>query len=400
MTDSSSDSATVDPGPTGVVGVIVNPVAGKDVRRLSTGATHTPDTTKMGIVRRVVAAAAESGATRLLLADDPHRLARRAIERLDLPDRVDVVLLSDHVSGSRRDTITAAAEMRERGANAVVVLGGDGTCRDAATGWPDLPLIAISTGTNNVYPAALDGTSAGVAAGLVASGAVPFHRVAQPTKRIVVRIARDGDEPIEDVALVDLALVDARFVGARAVKEPTSVVQVIAAIGESSSTGLSAIAGRTHPVDRHTKGGVTITLAAADHVDDDIARRVRVPLSPGTFDTMDVADVRPIDDHEPVELIGPGVLAFDGERDLPIAPGVVAVAHIERTGPMLIDVAKTVALGAFHEAFDVPLDDDPVHAGAAMGHDDVDIWAADTGTHHQRPADHDDTANEGTDDAR
>lgn len=354
MSETLEDDST---GPSGVVGVIVNPVAGKDVRRLSTGATHTPDTTKMGIVRRVVSAAAESGATTLLLADDPHRLARRAIERLDLPEHVEVELLSDHVAGSRHDTIGVAAEMRERAADAVVVLGGDGTCRDAATGWPDLPLIAISTGTNNVYPAPIDGTSAGVAAGLIASGRVEFGRVAQPTKRIVVRIARDDAAPLDDVALVDLALVDARFVGARAVKEPSSIVQVVAAIGEPSSTGLSAIAGRTHPIDRHTRGGVSITLATADHAGDDVARRVRVPLSPGTFDTMAIADVRPIDDHEAVELHGPGVLAFDGERDLPIAPGVVAVAHLERTGPRLIDVAKTVALGAFHEVFDLDTND-------------------------------------------
>ena len=37
-------------------------------------------------------------------------------------------------------------------AGAVVALGGDGTCRDVAIGWPDAPLIAISTGTNNVFP--------------------------------------------------------------------------------------------------------------------------------------------------------------------------------------------------------------------------------------------------------
>ena len=57
--------------------------------------------------------------------------------------------------------------------------------------------------------------------------------------------------------------------------------------------------------------------------------------------------------REPVELVGPGVLAFDGERDLPIAPGVTAVAHIERTGPRLVDVAHAVSLGAFHEVYDL-----------------------------------------------
>lgn len=341
--------------PTGTVGVIVNPVAGKDVRRLSTGATQTPDTSKIGIVRRVVAAAADCGATTIVLADDPHRLAQRAIERLELPDSVDVELLGGHASGTRHDTIAASAELRERGADAVVVLGGDGTCRDVAMGWPGLPLIAISTGTNNVYPSPVDGTSAGSAAGLVASGAVPIDRVAQPTKRVVVSVARDGADPVEDVALVDLALIDAQYVGARAVKDPSTIVRVVAAIGDPASTGLSAIAGRTHPIDRHTRGGVCITLARPqDDTGADVTRRVRVPLSPGTFDTLHIHDIEPIDDHQPIEMHGPGVLAFDGERDLPLAPGVVAIAHIERTGPHLIDVVQTVAYGSFHEVYDLP----------------------------------------------
>lgn len=338
----------------GVVGVIVNPIAGKDIRRLSTGASHTPDTTKMGIVRRVVAAAAESGATRLLLADDPHRLARRAVAELDLAARIDVELLSDHVSGTRADTIGAAAEMRDRSVSTLVALGGDGTCRDVATGWPDAPLIPISTGTNNVYPAAIDGTSAGVAAGLVASGVVDVDRVAQPTKRILVEIADAAGTRIgDDVALVDLALVDRAFVGARAVTDPATIRCVVAAIGEPGSTGLSSIAGRAHPVDRHTRGGVFITIV---HDGEAVSRRVRVPLSPGTFDTLALGEVRPVDDREPVVLHGPGVLAFDGERDVPIAAGTSVTVTIERTGPRLIDVGTTLMLAAHAHHFDT---DDP-----------------------------------------
>lgn len=368
MTQPVGRVMTPTTGSVPTIGIVVNPVAGKDIRRLSTGATHTPDTTKMGIVRRVVAAAAESGASTILIADDPHRLGRRAVERLPLPEHVHVEFLSDHVRGTRDDTIHAAAAMRERDVAAVVVLGGDGTCRDAATGWPDLPLIAISTGTNNVFPTALDGTSAGVAAGLVAAGVVPLERVAQPTKRIVVHLEGETVTRHDDIALVDLALVDAAFVGARAVKEPATIKAVVAAIGHPASTGLSSIAGRAHPVDRHTRGGVAITLS--HHGDANVARRVRVPLSPGTFDTLDLADVRPLDDHETVTWNGPGVLAFDGERDLPIAPDVVVHAHVERTGPMLIDVDKTVSLAAFDERFDLPMDDSP--GGAEMMEDAPD----------------------------
>jgi predicted polyphosphate/ATP-dependent NAD kinase len=333
----------------GTVGIVVNPVAGKDIRRLVSGAGHTSDTTKMGIVRRVVAGAAESGASRIMLADDPHRLARRAVDRLELPDGVEIDLLSDHVSGSRRDTIGAVEQFRDRGVGVVVALGGDGTCRDVATGWADAPLIAISTGTNNVYPSSIDGTSAGVAAGLVASGSVPVERVAQPTKRIVVQVTHADGTTFGDVALVDVALVDATFVGARAVRDPRSVLAILAAIGRPASTGLSSVAGRLHPIDRFTRGGV---LVRTTRDGGEAVRSVRVPLSPGLFDDLHVCEVRPLDDDESVELRGPGVLAFDGERDLPLADGDLVTARVERTGPLLIDVDATTTLAAHARAFD------------------------------------------------
>ncbi|NDE79383.1 MAG: ATP-NAD kinase, partial [Actinobacteria bacterium] len=142
------------------VGIIVNPNAGKDIRRLVTPATHTSDVTKVGIVRRAIVAAAEAGATRILLMPDRHRLAERAAEGLGL-DGVDgrcaVEIVDEPLSGSRFDTIAAARRFWKEQAGAVIALGGDGTSRDVALGWPDAPLIAISTGTNNVYPSAIDG---------------------------------------------------------------------------------------------------------------------------------------------------------------------------------------------------------------------------------------------------
>jgi len=141
------------------VGVIVNPIAGKDIRRLATAASHTSDSSKIETVRRAVIAAVEAGADRVMVSGDPHRLAERAVHGLDLPvDLLDIELRRD-----RSDTSDAAAAMWKRGVDAVVVLGGDGTCRDVAKGWPDATIIPISTGTNNVYPMAIDATSAGTA---------------------------------------------------------------------------------------------------------------------------------------------------------------------------------------------------------------------------------------------
>jgi len=340
------------------VGIIVNPNAGKDIRRLSTPATHTSDVTKVGIVRRAIVAAAESGATRVLLMPDRHRLAERAAADLDLVGphgRCVIEIVDEPLTGSRFDTIAAARRFWKEQVGAVIALGGDGTARDVALGWPDAPLIAISTGTNNVYPTAIDGTSAGAAAGLVASGLVDIHEVGRRSKRVTVRIddvVVDGDEERhvsrDDLALVDLAFVETQFVGARAVRDPESVRAVVAAVATPASTGLSSIAGRIHPVDRWEDGGVLVRLGG-EH-----GRHVRVPLAPGSFTTLEVSEVRPLRLGETVEFTGKCVLAFDGERDVPVSDRGRVSVRVDKSGPLLIDVDATLSIAARDRRFDAP----------------------------------------------
>lgn len=327
------------------VGVIVNPLAGKDLRRLVSAASHTSDSAKIGIVRRVIAAAAESGAERILIADDPHRLAARAADSLGAP----IEFLSHELTGTRADTTTAARSMRERGTQVIVALGGDGTCRDIAKGWADAPLIAISTGTNNVYPAPIDGTSAGAAAALVAAGVVDLADVARPSKRVVVRgTDASTGTTFEDLALVEVALIAGDFVGARAVSDPASIRAVVAAIATPASTGLSSIAGRVHPVGRLDSGGVHLALDPSATG----ARPVRVPLAPGTFTTLGITEVSDLPEGSTVTLCGPGILAFDGERDRRIGTSTSVVATVDRGGPLLIDVESTLMRAARVGAFD------------------------------------------------
>ena len=138
------------------VGIIVNPHAGKDIRRLTSASGQTSDAVKIGIVRRIAAGAVEMGAERVLLSSDTHHLAERAIDGL----AGTFVFVESPLTGSHLDTVAAARSMWKQEVGAVVVLGGDGTCRDVATGWPDVPMIAISTGTNNVFPSTIDGTTA------------------------------------------------------------------------------------------------------------------------------------------------------------------------------------------------------------------------------------------------
>ena len=326
------------------VGIIVNPIAGKDIRRLATAASHTSDSSKIQSLRRTIISAVESGAERVLVSADPHRLAERAILGLDVPVEVLDIELRRH----RGDTSEAAAVMWKEGVGVMVVLGGDGTCRDVAKGWPDATLIAISTGTNNVYPIAIDATSAGAAAAFIASGAVTADSVVRRSKRVCVEIDTDG-VVTNDLALVDVALIDAQFVGARAVLDPRSIRLVVAAIATPTSTGLSSIVGRLAPVDRWQPGG------AVAHFGGDtthITRHIRAPLSPGTFSTFDVREVRRLVEGESVRFSGPGILAFDGERDLRIAAGTTVSVKIDTAGPYIVDVDATLTLAAEQRLFE------------------------------------------------
>jgi hypothetical protein len=54
---------------------------------------------------------------------------------------------------------------------------------------------------------------------------------------------------------------------------------------------------------------------------------------------------------EPLELRGPGVIALDGDREIRLEPGEVARLCVERTGPFVIDVERTLRLAAERGAF-------------------------------------------------
>ena len=331
----------------GAVGIIVNPWAGKDVRRLHAPVGHTPDSAKIGIVRRVAIGALDAGATRVYAAADMGRIAQRAIRGIDGAELVD-----GPGTGSALDTRRAATQLHQLGCRPIVVLGGDGTCRDAVMGAPEATLVPISTGTNNVFPRFIDGSSAGTAAGLVAAERVPAHMVTR-AKRLVVTITDPDGTEHTDIALVDVAAIAAADAGARAVLKAGTITGVVAAIAHPTSTGLSSVAGRVHPLDRTEEGAVAVRVTT----DGSAERHVRVPIVPGHFDVLGVADITHLANGDSVSFDGPCVLAYDGEREREVRAGGTARVRVERTGPPVVDVDATLLYAANHQLFDVATPD-------------------------------------------
>ena len=313
------------------VGIIANPAAGKDIRRLVASASPSSDVSKIGMIRRAVIGAVEGGARRILLSGDRQELARRALDGLESLG-AELEIFDDGLTGDARDTTDAAQRMAKEDTGAVVVLGGDGTHRDVARGWLEAPLVAVSIGTNNVFPSAVEATIAGHAAARVATGAVALDHVSATAK--VIHAAFGGAEP-EDLALVEVALIDGSFVGSRAVWDATALRVVVAAIAEPTTVGLSAVAAMAHAVARDEPGGVRVDIGAP-------GTSVRAPIAPGLYAEVDVERVTRFGEGDEATLMGPGVCTFDGERDRVLAADDEVRLVIRRDGPRVIDIERAM----------------------------------------------------------
>lgn len=202
------------------VGIIVNPASGKDLRRLVASGSTATHAEKTNTVVRILRALDALGIERARIAPDLSHLGQRAIDKV-APDLegLDVACLElPWLQGNRSDTERSAALMREENFACILVLGGDGTSRAVASHCGDVPLIPISTGTNNAFPRMLEGTLAGMAAACVTrslSGDEALERAP------LLRLLADGEEVSH--ALVDIAVVDTLDSGALAVWEGESL---------------------------------------------------------------------------------------------------------------------------------------------------------------------------------
>ena len=178
-----------------LVGIIANPASGKDIRRLVAHGSVFDNQEKVRIVRRILLGLSEMGVNRICYMPDYYGIVDRAYSELEID--ADVFPVDFMATGEQEDSTEAARHMQEQGTACIIVLGGDGTNRAVAKGNGAIPILPVSTGTNNVFPFMVEGTIAGMAAGLVACERVPLEACTFRSTRIEVLV--DGEE--RDLAL-------------------------------------------------------------------------------------------------------------------------------------------------------------------------------------------------------
>lgn len=327
----------------GRIGIIANPMAGRDVRRLAARASEVTHQAKRDMVARIVAGADAAGVEAVVVAAEPFRIATGAVESMTLGARIEVVEQGEGpYRNGPKDTVAAVSAMRDLGVTVLVVLGGDGTNRIVAQAWPDVALVPVSTGTNNVFPRMVEPTLAGAAAGLVASGRIPRHSYARRAKVIRVR----PYDSAATLALVDAVLLRNDHRGNLLPVEPDKIDRILLTVASPAAVGMSPIGGLVSPLNASDDGGLLVTCNR-----DGRDREVLAPLSPGLYRTVRVAEVNRVEAAVTVLFEGPGVIALDGDREVKLLARQRARLHVERTGPYIIDVEAVMQRAARDGAF-------------------------------------------------
>jgi predicted polyphosphate/ATP-dependent NAD kinase len=316
------------------VGCIANPMAGKDIRRLVAYSSRIDNQEKVNIVRRILLGLESVGASVVLLMPDTFQIAQKALDGIHQTLRLRTHILEMEVSGHARDSLLATQRMCEAGVQCLLILGGDGTHRVVAKACGTVPLVPISTGTNNVFPRMIEGTVAGLAAGLYAQHCNHLTGVVVPTK--CLEIWRDGQ--LQDVALVDVAVSQQQFVGSRALWEVSDIQELFFTQGTPSNIGLSSIAGWSHPITVQDPEGLHVVLGSD-------GTQLHAPIAPGLIVSVGIRHQRLIQPGERIAIHqAPAMLALDGERELLIRQGEQCEIALSWNGPKVLDVDRTLYL--------------------------------------------------------
>ncbi|MQA06305.1 MAG: ATP-NAD kinase, partial [Streptosporangiales bacterium] len=212
------------------------------------------------------------------------------------------------------------------------------TARVAAAACGETPLLALSTGTNNAFPVIREATVAGLAAGLLAVGAVDPQ---EAVRRATALEVRAGDRT--ELALVDVCVSTARHVGARALWDPATLTELFCTFAEPDAVGLSSVAGLVCRSPRSERTGVAVLFAPVS-----TARYVvQAPIAPGLVTPVGVQAWRRLAVGEEIRITAPhGVLAVDGEREIEFDGGNTPRVRLRGDGPRCVDVPAVLAAAA------------------------------------------------------
>lgn len=309
-------------------------MAGRDVRRLAARASTVTHEAKMDCVARIAAGADAMGVDEIFIVREPFRIAERALEWMRLNAKV--TLLDVELTHDLSDTARAIEAFRDHGVDHVAALGGDGTHRVIAKTAPDLYLVPLSTGTNNVFSLTVEATIAGEVVALGAKRQLPQDRLCRRAKVAKLTI----DSHVQDIGLIDVVRIEDDFVGNYRPFDPVKLREMVLTRAEPDAIGMSPIGGLMEPVSADDDCGLYVKFGKG--------HTRRVPVSPGYFRDVHISQTSKLPFECRCELESAGLIAIDGDRLHRIESGQRVSVEINRNGPHVYDIAASMRFAAEH----------------------------------------------------
>lgn len=324
------------------VGIIANPASGKDIRRIVTYSSAFDNQEKVNIIRRVIMALHATGVRKVYYMPEyyniiPQALSGMAGAHASQLSEMEFIPLDFHFMEQENDSVISGKLMKELGVGCIITLGGDGTNRAVAKHCGSTPLVPISTGTNNVFPSMVEGTTAGLAAGIVAMYAYGQDpTVLEQRKRLELYI----ENSLADIALIDLVVLSKGHIGARAMWSASSIQQIFVTQCAPYYIGISSIAGQFCTISPTEPHGMELVLNQNKNT-------LKSPIAPGIFETVGVESRQLLGINQTVPIIKtPCTIAVDGERNLEIQPGHSAYVQLSPKGPVVVNIQQALKAAA------------------------------------------------------
>jgi hypothetical protein len=317
------------------IGIIANPFSGRDIRRFTSFAFSVTNPEKENMVTRMILSAQAFGVDNIYLMPDSYKLNRNITNKVlsthgakNNIHIIDTYFPIDQPS----DTIKAIEEMERQGVKALIVMGGDGTNRLAAKTVKNIPIIAVSTGTNNVYPTFSEGTSVGTAAAFIAQYGNDIPGIIRD-KQIEIYI----NGKFVDIATVDALICINAFTGSKAIWKSSEIDDLIVCRTRSVAIGFSSIIGciKSSTVEDNF-GWRTVVGKGNVHI--------RPQFEPGKITPMFIEEPVMLEKDIPYVFKKDynGTIALDGERTVSFKAGDEIKVVITRNGPLRAELSKVM----------------------------------------------------------
>jgi predicted polyphosphate/ATP-dependent NAD kinase len=312
------------------IGIIANPASGKDIRRLVAFGSVVPNSEKVNMVRRILLGLDSMGVTEVFLMPENAGIGRLALDRLNVS--LTATFLDMRLELSQNDSTEAARLMNEKGVACIITLGGDGTNRVVSKGCGDTPLLSVATGTNNAFCYMVEGTLAGIAAGVMASNQFPADSLTRRAPKLEIL---DGSEVL-DTALVDVVVSSSEFVASRAVWDVDTLKEVFLTQSEPGNIGFSSLGGYICRLPENSGKGLHIVVGKG-------GQKVRAPIAPGLVRWVPISSHRIFEPGEAIPLkTTHGVIALDGEREITVSEEDRISVRMDLNGPRVLNLTETL----------------------------------------------------------